>query len=156
MFFCAHPRFPNTLITSPAPSSWIQYFPRQYWLLPGGKTIRWKHFDVIVYKNFFVLGRKLKNAQTCKQFSSPACLEDPPPHVAQTVGLLLFFSSRFCGSRWLLLALIQFCQKAANDFSDKNLIFSFFFFNFLRFIFSLPQVTLTKEYAKQARKQDAN
>ena len=82
-------------------------------------------------------------------------LEDPPPHVAQTVGLLLFFSSRFCGSRWLV-ALIQFSQEAANCFSDKNLIFSFFFFNFLRFIFFLLQVILTKEYAKQARKQDAN
>ena len=123
MFFCAHPRFPNTLITSQAPSSWIQYLPWQYWLLPGGKTIFWKHFDVIVYKDFFALGQKLENAQTCQQFSSPPCLEDPPPHVAQTVGLLLFFSSRFCGSRWLV-ALIQFSQKAANDL--KFSLYSFF------------------------------
>ena len=135
MFFCAHPRFPNTLITSQAPSSWIQYFPRQYWLLPGGKTMPWKHFYVIVYKDFFVLGQKLKKAQTCQQFSSPACLEDPPPPVAQTVRLLLFFSSQFCGSRWLV-ALIQFCQKAVNDFSDKNLMFSWFQFFKVYFLFT--------------------
>ena len=82
-------------------------------------------------------------------------LEDPPPHVAQTVGLLLFFSSRFCGSRWLVAALIQFSQRAAIDFSDKNLMFSLFSIFQGLFSFFL-QVTLTKEYAKQARKQDAN
>ena len=63
-------------------------------------------------------------------------LEDPPPHVAQTVGLLLFFSSQFCGSRRLLVALIQFSQKAANDFSDKNLMFSLFQFFKVYFLFT--------------------